>query len=62
MMAFEVDGHIRALSIELVGRLGDFRARLPRACAMLIDTVPDTYDTIASRALYRRFSARSFRR
>jgi hypothetical protein len=43
MMPFEVDGHICALSIELVGRLADLRSRLPRACAMLIDTVRDTY-------------------
>ncbi len=43
MMTFEVDGHIRALSIELVGRLGDLRSCLPRSGAMLIDTVLDTY-------------------
>ena len=28
MMAFVVDGHVRAISVELIGRLhGDFRAR-----------------------------------
>ena len=44
MMAFWVDGHVRAVPIELIGRLhGDFRSRLPRACAMLIDGAFEPY-------------------
>jgi hypothetical protein len=44
MMTFVVDGHIRAISVELVGRLGgDFRSCLPRSCAMLVNAVPETY-------------------
>jgi hypothetical protein len=44
MMTFEVDGHIRAISIELIGRLhGDFRSRLPRSRAVLIDAARETY-------------------
>jgi hypothetical protein len=44
MMTFVVDGRIRAISIELIGRLhSDFRSSLPRSCAMLINTMPETY-------------------
>ncbi len=44
MMTFGVDGHISAISIELIGRLhGDLRSGLPRACTMLIDAALEAY-------------------